>query len=237
MPDLFLQEMLKGNEPLNRFINEIDKEIDERVKLEQFNGNDLVSPIMQKEKFRGEMKKELEFPEIAPRIQVAIQLLYDADQLDSKEKEKIIINLSHARKIINQLNEKSTTDDNLKTTFEISDESMESILNLALKKLDNHELDNSLALFILLVTLASENADYCYRAGIVAQMTEQYELALQLYAASELIEAKILMVDCYIKLGDKDRARELYNEVSEQRHSIDEVFNNLLFKLDEALWQ
>lgn len=233
MTDLYLQELMKGNipKPQNRFISRIDKEIEEKLKSEQFILNELESPDMIRAKLKYEMKKELELPEIEPRIQAAIQIL--------EESQEFQVDLTNIRRIINQLTAKDELKDNLKTIFEISDASMDAIYKLALNKLEMSELENSLSLFILLVSLMPENADYWYRAGLLAQMSGQYAFALQFYRGcllsdSEFIEAKILAVDCHLALGNKDKALELFNEIDDDP-SLEGSITNVITKIKNHL--
>lgn len=156
-----------------------------------------------------------------------MNLLHESNELNSLEKENILIDLLKARKVIDQLNEKIELKDGLKNLFNISDESIESIFKLALIKLDVQELEESLALFTLLVVLIPENADYCYRAGIIAQMCEHIDFALKMYSAClvdnpDIIEAKILSLDCCIKLGEKTKAFGLCNEINQY------ILNNVI---------
>lgn len=246
MTDLYLQELMNGNIKNNvseskissKLDLEIEKDIEKTINSQELelSENPLESPLMRKQKMKLEMKKELELAEFSPLMKNAVQLLLKSSELNPSESEAILNDLSKIRSILDDFNVNEALQKDPKEVFDFSSESMESILKLGLKKMENNELDSSLALFFFLAMLDPKNLEYFYRAGLVAQMAGYYDQAIKFYSICytnnpDIVEAKILTMDCFAKLGNKDKVTQLYDEISLRLEDVQgEIFKNIILE-------
>jgi tetratricopeptide (TPR) repeat protein len=131
---------------------------------------------------------------------------------------------------------------NLQTLAHISDESIQSIVRIALAKFSEERHNDCLALFSLLTLLIPANSEYWFRFGIMAQKCENYELASHAYAATlELdpnnIGARLFAAQCFIKrkIIDEAKAEIAAAKKLSEKDGVDQMWRDLLPTIEEML--
>lgn len=228
MPDLYLQALMNREsfEPVskkierNRFDIEVENEIDEYIKTVHVDHSDkFMSPELQRSRLKMELIELSKLSELSSQINLAFKTLVSEGQRYLDKDEYILIKneFAAANDIINELDPKNQTTESYKTLLLLSDATIDAIFKIAVSTFKELRYHESLSLFILLTVLVPENTDYWYRAGILAQECENYELALRLYGAATSLEPSwvapwIFSIDCYLKCGMQPEAKAAYSE-------------------------
>jgi tetratricopeptide (TPR) repeat protein len=255
MVDIYLQELMSGHilpknkvkkveaTPKDKFDIIIDKEVEKLVseyKAELLFNTSQLEPINLKiEKKKKQILEEIKNSAYLDQMERAISLLLSETEDIEKDKiETIKKDLFRAKEIIDTMDLNVEVDRDLKSTLNISDETIKYIFDLAVIKYDKNQIESALILLILISTL-TDDSDYWYRAGIAAQSCNQQELALKFYTQAmednpELVGAKIFSIECHIKLGFKTEALELYNEFKRDSSSqnLDEKWQGSIESID-----
>jgi len=112
---------------------------------------------------------------------------------------------------------------------------IEAIFKIAIHKYSESLYADSLSLFVLLSTLIPENPDFWYRAGMMAQKEQNYELAVRLYQAAITIDSSLMapwvfIIDCYLQLKLKSEAQKAYAQAIKMYtdNQADESWKKLL---------
>lgn len=238
MDDLYFKEFISGradpqekqnNVPLNKFELKSEKCINSLINLganDDYIPNPFESPTAHSQKLKLLIRDEAKQYGFNKEIKNAINLIaMDSTNLTPQEAEQIKSDLFKLKKYIDELSIDTNLAENLIQNAAFSQESIDLIFNLAIKKYENENLEECLCLFLLLSFLDATNSEYWYRAGIAAQIFNKYELALTLYTESLMcnpdnIAAKIFSIECYLNLGLMTEAIELLEEL---KHSIESI--------------
>jgi tetratricopeptide (TPR) repeat protein len=240
MPDLYLQALMHGEilkkslatsisseEKKNRFEVATEKAIDDHIETLTFDednpvGNKLVTPEMQRSRVKAELKEKAKLPELSAFIESAFKILTSegGNYLDKDHTESMNKDFASGLDVLQKIDLNSPASENFQALLHFSDSTMDSIFKIALEKFNELQYSDSLSLFILLTTLNPENPDYWYRAGILAQKCENYELATRLFSAATdidpvLIGPRVFLIDCYLKREMISEAKVAYAEAME----------------------
>lgn len=236
MADLYLQAMMQGkiiqknseytpSTPLkkNRFEIEIEKEIesklinliDEDPSINKFN-----SPEIRKAKLKAQLLEEAKLSELSQFIESAFNILTtQSNKYLKQDQVEILMNdLILGDKALDELDVKLVPTANFQTLLHFSDTTVESMLKIAYAKFQELQLFDSLTLFVLLAILAPGNSNYWLCAGILAQQSENYDLANRLYHAAittdpKLASAWFFSMDCYLNRDMQLEAKNAYDEL------------------------
>jgi tetratricopeptide (TPR) repeat protein len=172
-----------------------------------------LSPEAYREKLEAEVRNSLDLTEFSQHVTNAVRILQNEGQryLSKHENDDLMENLDNLRYRLANIDLNHLENDILKTTLLISKESCASIQKIGIAKYSEKHLSDSLSIFAFLASLDSENPDYWYRLGLVAQESELNDLALRAYAtvlqlAPEFIGAKVFIAQCYLNTKQRDKA-------------------------------
>lgn len=229
-------------------LRDIDKQIDAYVDAMVFEEEDprrigLLSPKARKDKLKLEMKEAAKLPNLAKQIEMAIELLLSegANNLSKEKFQQVESDFSNLSTHLSRVQLESVDEQNLQSLANISDDTMQSIAEMAIAKYAEERYTDCLALFSLLSILYPSSPEYWFRLGIAAQKCEDYTLACLAYAAAteldgNFIGARLLAVECYLR-------RNLLNEAKEEllaakeiaaRSEVDPMWLELLSTMETA---
>lgn len=257
MPDLYLQDLLRDEvgkkqpekKKKDRFEIEIENQVEEYIKSISFDEEDpsknlLMAPEVRRAKMKMELIQEAKCSKLSSYVESAIAILRSEGKNYLDEEKYMLMNktFENAYIILNKIDLTPPFIDNFQTLLEFSDDTIESIFNIAVIKHRELKYEDSLSLFILLLTLIPENSDYWYRAGMVAYECKKYELALDFYSVVSSLDPLfiapwIFSSECYLKLNSQVQAKSACEEaikisaVSE----IDDPWKEALSRLQAVL--
>lgn len=223
---------------INKYIDSLNLEV-------EYGRNSLVSPAMKRAQLREELKSALIMPELEKFLSEAFNAIltshhhYLSPEM-CKQMENEFLGIEEE---IEKINFNELPEENYQTLFKISDAVMDGILTIAIEKYKEQEYPLSLAIFTLLTSLNAGNYDYWYRLGITAQKCENYQLALKAYEIAldispDLIGALLFSSECYIRLDQKDTAKQYFikaKEIASSTQELDEMWKSLISKIEEVL--
>ncbi len=237
MPDPYLFDIMHGtnlaqkkskpeSEPIkkNRFEVDLEDKISQRVdvlmKEEDPYTNKLLSPDIRREKIKNEIYEELDLSEFSDTIGTAIAILEEQglQYLNEEEHSIVLEDIENIRNKLDSLDLNITDQEIIKSIFKVSPTSLSLITRIAIAKFSEDQLPNSLSIFSLLTLLDSDNPDYWYRVGIVAQKCERYDLALRTFDVvkqliPEFMGSRIFMTQCYLQVNLNHKAVEEMAEI------------------------
>lgn len=227
MVDLYLQEMMAGKissalhnqktalnkeetETLSTLESEINKnisrQVEEIIALDSRNPTLNLEPIhIKRERIFNELKEAASFKELSLYIDNAINYLLNCNEIEFEEPLKQLHEaLLRVKSIIDNFNNTLTDEKTLLETLQISTAHLELIENLALLNNAQTNYEISLALFVLLTTLAPFHEGYWYHAGLAAQRNNNIDLSIRLYQAAMQINENsfwphLFLCDCFVK--------------------------------------
>lgn len=234
MRDPYLEAMMRGEvaargtTPVpkkgekNRFEIAIDKNIDQILNYFSFDGApgriELNSPLMKRKKAEAELREAFKNSQLDPFIETAVPTLIDEGKqyLESAVYQEMVADITDATERLDQLDLEETPDD-LNAILNFSAETIAAIFKIALAKFEEERYFTSLALFVLLTLLQLEDYDYWYRTGIIAQLCQNYNLAIQAYRNAtacypKSIGARLFAAECYLALNQQQEAVLEYEE-------------------------
>jgi tetratricopeptide (TPR) repeat protein len=256
MVDIYLQEMMHGREALNnkthakpqetsKFDIQVRKYVDEIItsmpEEDFYPTNQFETLLSKKEKRRSTMIAEANSLGFVDQITQAVGILRTEEMdLSPEQQEEIEADFLKAKKILDELDVSAVLDREAKEVLGIRQESIDLIFSLAIKKYETQEFEQSMALFLLLSKLDSQDPEYLYRAGIAAQVIGRPELALKLYAAclqlnSDAIGPKVFSIECQLELGCKDVAVQMYGALKEKHTDFEERWIPILANIESLL--
>lgn len=198
----------------------LEKEIDayiDSLEIEE-NPNDLLGPKAKREKIRHEIKESVRPAELSHLLESAMEILIsEGDRyLSLHENEKLLLDFTNATQYFTAIQPTDSQDKPLQEIIQISNDSMQSIVSIALAKYNETHYADSLALFSLLSILNPANQEYWFRLGIAAQECESYPLAIRAYNAalqldSQMIGPRLFSAECLIALKHFDEAKQQIN--------------------------
>lgn len=221
--------------------NQIDSYVDGLEFEEEVSNLALLSPKLKKERIKMTIKEALKFPELTGDLERAIKLLFSegAAYLSIEANQLLLSDFLKASDLLAESKSTDIVDINFQELAKISDESMKSILIIAIAKFSEEKYEDCLSLFSLLTVLSPAYSEYWIRLGIAAQKCLNFDLALGAYeAASELdpdlIEARLFAAECFISIN---RLEEAKKEVAKakgiaERMKIDQVWLDLILTIE-----
>lgn len=240
MADPYLEQMIKGLTAENgksknsqqlpvkdRFEIAIDHHIDEMLNSSSFENtaeqDNLLSPQSRRKKMEVELKESLnEISEFNKQVEVAVKLLFTEGgrYLNALNYSIMVEELSRASEILKHLDLTAFYSDSLGRVLALSEETIDSIFKVAIIKFEEEEYPSSLALFIFLTVLQSNNFDFWYRSGIVAQKCGNFALAIQAYENAAalnpaLVEAHLFAAECHCELNQWKEAESEYAQAKQ----------------------
>lgn len=261
MPDPYLEAMMKGEiitaggiaerhavpQKKDRFTDALEKKIEEHLdslQLEEISVDALLTPAVRKAKLKRELLEANKFFETESYLTSALNILRtkwiqgDDDETLKEMEERF----SKIADILNTAEIETLSTESLYTVLGISDDLMSAILEMAIQYFASEEYDNSLAILILLTTLAQDNPNYWLRLGIAAQKTENYQLALKAYditfeLAPNAIGPLLFSVECYLGDGQPEKALEVIEEVKKIALTTEQdlIWLDLLAKVEAIM--
>jgi tetratricopeptide (TPR) repeat protein len=209
---------------------EVEKQIEEYLNSINFDDepNSLLTPAMRRNRMKAELEKELELTEYSSFVNSGFKLLISEGRtyLEEKAYQDMYNNFTEIQNSLNTIDFNVERDGDFQKDLSISDETLESILKIAVEKFNQNRYEDSLALFIVLCMFIPSNGDYWYRAGIAAHRSENYDLALKLYDAANsvmpgLIAARLFSVECYLKCNLLDEALSEFEEAKKIKNETE----------------
>lgn len=202
----------------------IDDKIQKILNLYSFENesgeNQFLSPEMKRKKKENELKHSLKESELKKYIDPAIEIIVKEGQnyFIPTEYNDIIDEFSTASENLKKLDLSKPLREELGNLLGISNKTNTAILNIAIAKFDDQQYSAALALFILLTVLHSKEFSYWYRAGIAAQQSENFTLAVEAFQVAitlnpGLIGAYLFAIECYLQLDQRQKAKSAYETV------------------------
>lgn len=258
MPDPYLAAMMRGDfskdkaqsksaVSLDRFSLLIEKSVNDyldTIDFEEGFETQVQSSQMKRSKIKEELQEALKMQELNQNIQTAFQVLLrdGKESLESEEYLSLIEELSQMGNKISQINLEPLPQENFQTLLKMSDQTMRSLLKIAVSKFVTDQFDDSFALFILLVTLNSSHPEYWFRSGMAAHQNNQLDLALRSYKVAaeldpKLIGAPLFIAECYLRQGNREEAETAYKQAQAiaASYEIDVEWKELLNSIGASL--
>jgi tetratricopeptide (TPR) repeat protein len=244
--DLHKHHSKKQKSPKSALDKELDKEIDayvDSMPIEE-DPNPLQSSKMKRESIRHDIKEAVQLPELSKLLESAVGLIFleGAKYLTSEQNHQLIADFTNASTIFSNLHLSDTTDKNLQELTQISDDSMKSMVTIAIAKFTEERFEDSLALFSLLSILNPAYSEYWFRMGIAAQKCQNYELASRAYEAAtqldpKLIGARLFASECFTErqMPDQARAEIAAAKKIAEENPVDQMWLDLLQSLESTL--
>lgn len=236
----------KKNAPKSRLDEELDKEIDayvDSIELEE-DPKALQSSKAKRESLRQEIKEAVKLPELSKLLETAIGIIFSegAKYLSPEENDKLLSNFSQASTRFASMHLSDATDKNLQELVEISDDSMNSMVTIAIAKFKEERFADCLALFSLLSILNPAYSEYWFRMGIAAQKCENYDLASKAYEAAsqldpKLIGSRLFAAECFVERGLTDQAKAeiaAAKKIAEE-NKVDQMWLDLLPAIESTI--
>lgn len=231
--------------PLNKYEEKIENEIEKYLNTLSFDQpeNLLISPSIRRAKLKEELKEKANFPEFSNYIETAAKELFTEGKsyIDQQSYEKMESEFSNIEDELDKINLDAPIVEKLQQTLAISDTTINSIFKMAQKKYNEAKFLDSLSLFILLAMLDPGNPDYWYRAGILAQTCENYDLALRLYDTAshinpDLIGPWVYSSECSIANNSFSQAKDFFNEaIKKSEANIDDSWKEIIIELKNTI--
>ncbi|HEV8052151.1 MAG TPA: hypothetical protein VGP47_06635 [Parachlamydiaceae bacterium] len=246
MVDLNLQALLhrefalENDNPLDQQLdNEIDKLIEQNDYI-NFVNDPFNSPAIKKARLRAKIKEELELKPLSKYIESALNILVNDGKiyLSTDQYRDLMKAFSHAQEFLSKPREDLA---NYQTILQIKDTEMEAITKVAIEEFNQGKFDDCMAIFILLTTLRPDIFDYWYRAGIAAQKSALFDLAVKFYNTALELEdnmgAHLFLIDCYLSLKKVSEARSQLDKakIISETKEMDEATRALLLKLESQI--
>jgi tetratricopeptide (TPR) repeat protein len=259
MSDLYLQAMMHGEfankkaslkKPEKDRISEaVEEEIDrylDTLNLDDKNDTEshLLSPELKRVKMKAELLEAIEHSELNHQIGWAFSILkMEGLHYLTKEKyEALEQNLAAAAETLKTIDPHTQTTQNFQEVLGINDHTLEDCIFIANEKFNTNHFADALALSILIVSLAAENARYWYRAAIAAQNALRYDLAIKIYITAididpTLYEAWFFIAICYLSQGLYSQAAEAFEKAKEiaQGIKLEDSWQKLFVHTEEVL--
>lgn len=222
----------------------LDSFIEKFSLLESSQLNKLIPDSIKKAKIKEDLRKSIKCLDLDINLGPAFEILIKDRHLHIEEDryEEMVTQLLDIPVYIEKIDLSQPVEEKLYILFQISQSTMQSILNIGLAKYNEEEFEASLSIFYLLSALDRNNADYWYRLGIVAIQTEKLNLALQgfayaIYLNREFMGARIFSAQCYIKLGEIENAKAELVEIKKNSAKIssERIWRELIANIEYDL--
>jgi len=238
---------MKVKSGTSQFDNDLEKKIDsyvDELELEEDpTHKSLVNAKAKRESIRLEIKEAIKLPELSKNINTAMEIIFNEGKkyLSPESAEILTRDFSNAAEILDQLTIEGANV-NLQELTKISDESMKSLVEIAIAKFSEANYVGSLSLFSLLTILNPSYSEYWFRFGLAAQKCEQLELASRAYAAAleldpNLLGAKVFGAECFLSRNLKEEARTeiLAAKKMVEENATDPMWLELIANIEASL--
>lgn len=244
--DLHKQLSKKPTTPKSALDKELDKEIDayvDSMEIEE-DPNPLQSSKIKRESIRNEVKEAAHLPELSKLLEEAVGVIFleGANYLNAEQNQQLITDFTNASTIFSSMHLSDSTDKNLQELTQISDDSMKSMVTIAIAKFVEERFEDSLALFSLLSILNPAYSEYWFRMGIAAQKCQNYELASRAFDAAtqldpKLIGARLFASECFVARQMPDQARAEIGAAKKiaEENEVDQMWLDLLQSLENEI--
>lgn len=252
MSDPYLQAMLHGDFLPNRkkktdkfdeAISHFAKKYVESLNLEELPSS-LESVALKKQKLVEELKEQARFEELIPYLDRAYSVIYGESEaiLGNDRFKTLESELTKAGENVEALKPMEPIADDLNAIFSLSQDSLDMILELALKKFTNEEYEDCLSLCIFLTTTCPYVPSYWFRQGIAAQRAKKIDIALASYRNAlrllpSLTGAHLFAAECYYYQGKSEEALQHCQEAETllAEEGIEEVWHEFQKHLADEL--
>lgn len=179
------------------FEKSVNEYVDSLLEKQDPAAIQFISPSARREKIENEIREASNFSEIEGYVATAIHILdkEGLKYLSQEENALLQEDLDQLRLRIEALPFDQLNDESLKTAFSISEPCQELMLKIGIAKFEEDLLPDSLAILSFLSLLDSENAEYAYRFGIIAQKNGRDEEALRAYVQASNLDP-LMMGPC-----------------------------------------
>lgn len=222
MPDPMLFSLIHKKQPVplknkNKFVVSIDeaikKLVDELLAEEEGNGIKFESLIVRRARLEQKIHNSTSFTEFSQHVSDAITILWkEGPNFLGKEEYLILINgLFILKKKLDLLDPNDLNDAALQEILKLPSNCGKLIHKIAIEKFDQKQSQESLSLLIFLTMVNSDDPDYWFRLGLVAQNCKNYPLALwALQTTAELapdfIGTHIFAAYCHFEMQAREEA-------------------------------
>lgn len=192
----------------------IRKEVDKEMTEEDPMAHQLLPLTVRRAKKEREELDSWNMTELEDLLSEAFMIIRVKEANDLSDKEYLRL-LQEVDALSNRIETTALSDIgqiDLKMILHMHDDSLALLLRVAIHKFKLEQYRQSLALFALLSSLDSEEPDYWYRLGLVAQRSGLLDLALRAYAttsklAPDFIGGFFFSAQCLLKLNLQEEAR------------------------------
>lgn len=189
----------------------------------------LIPPAIRQAQLIKELKESVDFSEFGSFLEVAVNIFRDEGQsyLGQDDYNTLVKELENLRNQLVTLDLSHLEDFSLKNALKIPAQTRAFMLKMGIAKFSEELYPASLSIFSFLSAVENDEPDYWYRLGLVAQESERYDLAIKSYqAAAELapdfIGTKIFTAQCYLNLGEREKALETMVDVKDMMYKTDD---------------
>lgn len=233
-------------QPKNKFEIETEKQIEDYLQTLSLpeGENSLLTPEMQRNKAREELREKAKLSEFSTLVDAAFNILTSEgpSYLEPSLYESMQDDFEKANWKLDEMDLNAPQEESFQKLLDLSDSTIESILKIAIAKFNENRYPDSLSLFALLAMLVPENRDYWYRSGIVAQASGNHELATRLFSASialdpSFIGAWVFIAESYLKSNLLHEAEAAFAEAIKisETSPVDEAWKEVIAGLQTAL--
>lgn len=232
---------------LDKFLEKnIEEYVDGVMEEEDPNCSKLLSQSARRRKIEKEIRETLDSSETGGLIVSAMKILLrdGHSYLSNENYQTLISEIEKLQARIDVLEFEQLNDESFKAIFSLSESSCDHIFQIGISKFNEGLLPDSLALFTFLSNLKSEDADYNYRLGIIAQKNERFDLALKAYTIASTLDPNFLAprlfaVQCYLSCNQMKRAVQTLEEAQEiiKMTKVDQELLELFKKIEHKMIQ
>ncbi len=218
-------QMIKTNRFESMKEDIIQEQIEKAVANDNASDNHYLSPAARRAKIELEIRRTLESQESTKLITTAISVLRnEGQQYLNKEANTTLQNdLYLLNNQFLSLDIKNLNDEGLVNALRISPQSRQAIRSIAIEKLEQGLLGDSLAVFLFYALVNPEDPDSWFRLGLIAQKNKYYDLALQAFTNTSHLDpsfvgGRIYAAQCYLEAA---KPHEAEIEIKEAKHVLE----------------
>lgn len=194
----------------NRFEIARDKAIQEEIKTRmesEQQDTKLLTSELRRAKLEQEIRDDSSSAE-SELLSLGVKIVLN-EGLQFIEKEEYANLEQNIRKIGRNLDTCELNAEAVQAALTLPADCGQSILKIAVNKYLQGLINESLAVFHLLIVVNPGEADYWFRFGLAAQKCEKYSLALTAFTEASLLApefpgAHIFAAYCHLKMGEKE---------------------------------
>ncbi|HEV8052274.1 MAG TPA: tetratricopeptide repeat protein [Parachlamydiaceae bacterium] len=208
----------------------IKEEVDRLMELHDVSTNQLISPEVRRTKIEHEVREKAQHSEFRHYLAMADKIMRNegSNYLEKSDYDGLLNQLNEISQNVHDLDLKEVTEESLQAALAMQEEHQASILKIGIEKYKQGLLEESIAIFTYLTTVAATELDYWYRLGLVAQKAEKYALAIEaLNAVSDLdpdfVGSYLYRAECYLHQkmdheaqADIDKAKIILKTTNEE---------------------